>query len=331
MANLFIIIALILIGGKILFDLVSKIRTKKIIKNVEQKIINRKQPKSLKEALNYKLAIERSKPEGEVGPWGTYFLFQFFKNNNNGNSEMLDQCKAYGETIKDDFKEYSFYDDAVFTLANIYFFETFELKKARDTYQYIIDEKPDTRWKNICKDRIELIQENIFDEEALKLFINAEKYFEDSKYEDAQYYLKEIIKKYPDIKLSASALFFLGDISYYKFDDLDKALEYYKMTAKRFPEHNSAQKALYKVGEILRKKEKWKEAIEVYREYINKYRNSSFKDDAYFYIGECYQHLGKMREAKNAFSLILGDYPDSKWTDVIYHKLQYINKMLKGL
>ena len=103
------------------------------------------------------------------------------------------------------------------------------------------------------------------------------------------------------------------------------------MTVDKFTRHSHAPKALYKMGEILMKKAKWEEAIDAYRRYINNYRSVSYIDDAYFYIGECYRELGKLRDAKNAFSLVLGDYPESKWTEVLYKRVQDINKILKDL
>jgi len=237
----------------------------------------------------------------------------------------------YGEIIRNNYKEYSFYEDALFILGNIYFFETFDFNKASDVYKQLIKERKNTRWKSICQDRIELINNSIFDIDALKLYVYAEKFFEESKLEDAEFYLNEVIKRHPKSEVSASAAYFLGDINYYKYSDLDNALKYYRMTSQMFPDHHLAPTSLYKVGEILRKMKQWEEAVKVYHEYVKKFKDSPFKDDAYYYVGECYQNLGKLREAKNSFNLILGDYPNSKWTDVIYCKVQDINKILREI
>jgi TolA-binding protein len=258
-------------------------------------------------------------------------LFKYYKENHGENRDILTKGIEYGEKISAEYKKLPFYEDAVFMLADIYFFETFEFNKANHIYQQLVDEIPDTKWKAICRDRINLINENIFDIEPLSLYVTAEKYFEQAKFEQAEFYLKEILNKYPAINLAASALYFLGDINYYKFNDLDKSLEYYRLCARKFPGHTVSQHAFYRVGEILRKLRRWEEAVEVYKMYVKKYRSSPYTDDAYYFIGESFQNLGKLREAKNAFSLILGDYPESKWTDVIYHKVQEINRILREI
>ncbi|MFC2091810.1 tol-pal system YbgF family protein, partial [Elusimicrobiota bacterium] len=123
----------------------------------------------------------------------------------------------------------------------------------------------------------------------------------------------------------------IGDINYYKYNDLDNALRYYRITANNFPEHSLSQVSLYKSGEILRKIKQWEEAIKIYDDFVNRFKTSSYRDDAYYYIGECYHNMGRLRHAKNSYYLVLGDFPNSKWNDVIYNKLQSINKILKGI
>ncbi len=305
------------------------IRSKKIAE-IKKEILEKKEPCSLEEAGFYEQIIEDHKTSRPIYAWGSFLLLQYYKDNFDGNKEILYRSIRYGEKIRDDFKEYSFYEDAMFILGNIYIFEIFDFKTASEVYQQLVEEKENTRWKSICMERIKLISKSISDKDDLKLYVYAEKYFEESKFADAEFYLNEIIKKNLKTEITASALYFLGDINYYKYNNLDSAMKYYSMAAD-FPNHSLAQSALYRVGEILRKIKHWEKAIQVYRDYINKFKVSPYKDDAYYYIGECYQNLGKLREAKNSFNLVLGDFPNSKWTDVIYHKVQDINKILKVL
>lgn len=296
---------------------------------MKNRILGRKEPKNIEEARLYEFILEKNKNR-PLQAWGTYLLLKYYKDNYDMDKEILAKSIQYAEKIRKEFKEYTFYEDTLFALGNIYFFEICDFNMACEIYKKLIEEKKHTRWKNVCEDRIALIKSSVFDENALKLYVNAEKYFEARKLEDAEFFLNEILKRYPKTEISAAAMFFLGDINYYKYNDLDNALKFYKMTYDKFPLNSLAQTSLYKTGEILRKIKHWEEAIETYKEYASKYKNSPYKDDAFYYIGECYYKMGKLRQAKNSFNLILGDYPHSKWTDVIYHKLQEINGVLMG-
>ncbi|MFH1416474.1 MAG: tetratricopeptide repeat protein [Elusimicrobiota bacterium] len=298
---------------------------------MRKKILEKKGPISMEEAGLYEQVMEKEKNRRPICAWGNYLLLQYYKSNYGESEALLSKSIEFGEGIKREFKEYSFYEDALFMLGNIYFFEVFDFKMARSIYQDLINERKNTRWKSICNDRIELIANSVFEGEALKLYVFAEKYFEESKFDDAKFYLNEVVKRFPDGEIAAAASYFLGDINYYKYNDLDKALLHYRMTEEKFPKHQLAHTSLYKVGEILRRLKQWEEAIKIYRDYVKKFKSSPYKDDAYYYIGECYHNMGKLREAKNAFNLILGDYPNSKWTDVIYHKVQDINKIMREI
>jgi TolA-binding protein len=311
--------------------LLVKFLSRKKIAYIRKKIFEKNVPESMEEAKLYELVIEKYNKKRPLHAWGNYLLLQYYKDNHSGNKEILFKSINYGGNIRDNFKEYSFYEDTLFMLGNIYYFETFDFKMADNVYSQLLEEKKNTRWKGICQDRVELINDSASNEDALKLYVIAEKYFEESRFEDAEFYLKEVIKRHVDTEIAAAAAYFLGDINYYKYNDLDNSLKYYRMTADKFPDNSLAKTSLYKVGEILRKMKHWEDAIQVYREYIRKFKTSPYRDDACYYIGECYQNLGKLREAKNSFNLILGDYPNSKWTDVIYHKVQDINKILKEI
>ncbi len=303
----------------------------KKISSIKHKILEKEEPSNMEEAEIYEKVIESHSSPRPIYAWGSYLLLQYYRNSAKGDKAILSKSVRYGEQVRDDFKEYSFYEDALFILGNIYFFEIFDFKMASRVYSQLIKERRNTRWKSICVDRVNLIESSEYEEEELKLYVHAEKNFEESKFEDAEFYLNEIINKKTKSEINTAALYFMGDIYYYKYNDLRSAEKYYRMTAENFPDHSLAPTSLYKVGEILRKMQKWEEATAVYREYVAKFKISPYKDDAYYYLGESCLNLGKLREAKNYFNLILGDYPNSKWTDVIYHKVQDINKVLRAL
>ncbi|MEA3506850.1 MAG: tetratricopeptide repeat protein, partial [Elusimicrobiota bacterium] len=251
------------------------------------------------------------------------------KDKANYTRDNIEKAVNIGESMSKTAGDCSFYNDLLFMLANLYCFRLHNFEKALKTYKKLLEVSPATKWKDVCRDRIELIEDNLTNREVLKMYVTAEKNFENLEFDEAEKYLKKILKNYRGMKIAGNAYYFLGDIHYYKYNDLDKANKYYTDFFKDYPEHPLSRNALYKSGEILRKLQRWEEAADIYKKYIEKFKDTSFVEDAYFFLGDCYYNLGRLRAAKNSFSLILGDYPDSKWTEVIYHKIQEINSKLK--
>ncbi len=320
----FLITAAVLIIGYVLIKFTFALKMSKKLSDFRNDILNNKEPSTLKRALNYEMAISSLK-ERFLMSKAVFLLFQYYRKN----SDFLLKAIKYGEQIKDNYKDEEFYENAIFMLGNLYFFDTNEFNKAVDIYKLILKEKLNTRWKSICNNRIKLIKENSSYRKALKLYVEAEKSFGKSRFNETEGILNEIIKNYPDINLTAYALYFLGDINYYKLNNLTNSLRYYNRTIDKSGDTSLSRHSLYKIGEILMKQNRLEEAIKIYRQYLKQYKSSSLRDDVYYFIGECYFNLGRLKKAKNTFSLILGDYPDSKWTEVLYHKVQEINKQLK--
>ncbi|MBN2406733.1 MAG: tetratricopeptide repeat protein [Elusimicrobia bacterium] len=331
--NIFFITLLLLLFimmSLIIYNLVGRIFRQRSLIRFRKKIMERVEPVSGSEAKLYEQVVRKNNVDAALHAWGCFLLLRYYRNVMDTDPSFMPKAIEYGEIIREKHKLHSFYEDAMFMLGNMYFFNTKEFSKVINVYQELVRNNINSKWRSICVNRIKLIKENA-DEEALKLYVTAERNFEESRFEEAEVYLKKVIDNYPDTKLALSALYFLGDINYYKYNDLDKAIRYYRKIVDKSPEHTIARRSLYKIGEIWRKRNKPENAIDVYREYIDKFRNSSYIDDVYFYIGECYQKIGKLRAAKNSYSLVLGDHPDSKWTEVIYYKVQEINKILKEL
>ncbi len=326
MNSIVIVLTVLLIIALVLFALWFAGRKK--LAATKKKIQNGKFPSDEEELREYERVISRL-PELRLRSEAVRLLFDYCRRKHAGRMEIIEKALIYGEMIRKDFSNMEFYEDSMFELGNIYFFEKYDFEKALEIFSELMKKKPYSRWKAVCDIRTRLIEINISSEEALKLYVTAEKYFENSRFADAEAYLHNIIKDYPGSDLAGTSLFFLGDIYYYKHNDTKKALSCYRQLYKEFSGHRSSEKAIYKAGEILRKKEQWDKAIKLYREFSKKFPESSYRDDAYFYIGECYQNMDRPRDAKNAYSLILGDYPDSKWTDVIYHRVQELNKRIE--
>ncbi|MGM0567779.1 MAG: tetratricopeptide repeat protein [Elusimicrobiota bacterium] len=297
-----------------------KIKEKGLKKRIEMGLF----PLSEKEEEIYQhYALNSDDYTLRVGAAAT--LFNYYLKEYSGDRTLLDKALRWGEEISRLYPDRSFYEDVMFETANLYYFEKYDFSRAEKLFKELKEKRPSSRWGGICEERVKLIADNLENEEALKLYVTAEKFFEKARYKDARQYLDNILEKYTQAGIIAPSLLFLADIYYYKFSRLEDAYSCYKRLYEEFPGHYLASKALYKAAEILRRKKDWKGALENYHTYVKKYPDRAGIDDAYFYIGDCYQNMGEHRKAKNAYSLILGDFPDSKWTDVIYHRVKKLN------
>ncbi len=302
-------------------------RRKRRKEKLRKKIIRREEPYSDKEACILEKNLSGFS-SADLAAWGRYLLFSYYLKNREKGGENVFKCAAHGEIVRKEYEKFPFYVDSVFELANTYFFYSGRFEKAARIYEELLNNKPRMRWEKICRSRTKLVRENLDKPEALKLYVKAEWHFEKEKFSKAAGYLQEVTRRFPDTDIALLAFYFLGDIFYYKLKKPQEAFNYYRKACENGSERAEARDALYKCGEIMRKMKRWEKAVEIYREYLDLYKDSSFRDDAFFYIGEAYQNMGKLRKAKNAYSLVLGDYPDSKWTEVLYRRVQRLNRKL---
>jgi TolA-binding protein len=326
----FAVMSSVLLGimAYIIYRILKDISFRKNLARTKRNIMEKIFPGSMKEAFYYEIAIEMPDIEPVVCATGSMLLLNYYYDNSSSDSSLAEKALRYGERIRSNFTEYSFYEDAMFTLAGIYYFRTREPEAAKNVYSELIKTRPKTKWKGICTERISLIGENLSKPDALMKYIEAESHFESANYKRTEELLLDTIEKYPSENIAGTCMFFLADIYYYKYDDYSKALDCYMETYKKYPKSREASRALYKVGEIFRRESRWNDAMATYEGYVMKYPDSIHLEDAEFYIGECHRMLGNLREAKNVFSRILGDFPESKWTEVIYKKVQEINRKL---
>ncbi|MDA3793541.1 MAG: tetratricopeptide repeat protein [Elusimicrobia bacterium] len=322
-------VALAVITGKFLKE--HKIKQRQL--KIKDKIKKNKPINSEGEVRFYEEFIKRCQKgkHDRLCALARYALFNFYKEKANYTIENIKKAVKIGELMKKDYKDRRFHNDLLFMLGNLYCFNLNDFEKALDTYNYLLEVSPATKWKDVCRDRINLIRDNIANRVVLVKYVTAEKHFENLEFDEAERYLKIVIKNNRGMKIAGNAFYFLGDIYYYKYNDLEEAYKYYSDVFSAYPSHPLNRNALYKSGEILRKLNNWDEAVKVYKKYIENFKDTPYVEDAYFFLGDCYYNLGRLKQAKNSFSLILGDYPDSKWTEVIYHKIQEINSKLKKL
>jgi len=212
-------------------------------------------------------------------------------------------------------------EDALFNLSNQYFLYRNELELALATYQQLIREFPNTRWKRVVLDRCRLIEENMAFPKPLYFFILAERHFEKQNFPSAIRHLEELITEYPHISLAGDALYFIGDIYLYKYHDYHRGYATYSHLVRDYPEHRSAASASLKSGTCLQKLGRWQEAIDVFWDHIKNYSRNGNPDYAQYYIAQSYEALGNLEKARVSYDLILGNYPDSIWTQIARTKV----------
>jgi TolA-binding protein len=277
----------------------------------------------------YEECIQRTRDK-DVKAWGRWVLAQFYHNNPHRKKDYLEKAiECYSEIAKD-FSDYPFYEESLFRLGNLLFFEKLNYKKVCEVYQKLLKKYPQSKWAAIARERIELIRNNLAYPQALNDYILAEKYFEQGRYEKSIQSLVDIIEKYSQSALASESLYFLGDIYHFKLKDYGKAVDEYQNLIQNFPQNRHVANAQFKVGECCRKLEMWQEAIAAYKKFIEDYSQYGYSDYAQFYIGQCYEKLKDWKEAKDAYSLISTNYPESMWSDVARNRIKYLNRYLGG-
>jgi len=125
------------------------------------------------------------------------------------------------EEIKDQIDETDKDGDALYELGNLYFYQETNLQKAHDTYTQLVNLFPQSKWVNICRDRINLILKNLAYPQALEEYLKAVNLYSKKKYKEASHALQDLIKNYPNAPLVEMASTFLGQI--YHRDIVDKS------------------------------------------------------------------------------------------------------------
>ena len=116
------------------------------------------------------------------------------------------------EEIKDQIDENDKDGDALYELGNLYFYEETNLQKAHDTYTQLVNIFPESKWVNVCRERINLILKNLAYPQALEQYLKAVKLYINKKYKEASHVLQDLIRQYPNAPLIEMASTFLGQI-----------------------------------------------------------------------------------------------------------------------
>ncbi len=202
-------------------------------------------------------------------------------------------------------------------LGNLYFFNIYDFEKAKMSYRLLMDKFPQSRWIKIAQSRINLIEDNPEENyEPLRIYVLAERFYEDKKYDDSLEMFRKLITRYGQIKLAIEAQFSIAEIYMYKTNRTERAIEEYEKIVDIYGQSAFAGKAMYKVGECYKKLLKFSEAIVAYEKFIANFPQAEFLDYAYYYVALCSEQLKDLRKALDTYQKIIKDFPDSIWVVV---------------
>ncbi len=212
-------------------------------------------------------------------------------------------------------------------LGNLYFFNIYNFTKARTAYKVLMEKYPQSKWIKIAHARIKLIEDNPEENyEPLSMYVLAERFYEDKKYEDSLEYFRKLITNYGQTKLAIEAQFSIAEIYMYKTNRTERAIEEYEKIVDIYGHSSFAGKAMYKVGECYKKMQKAPEAIAAYEKFINNYPQAEFLDYAYYYIAQCCEQLKDNRKAIDTYQKVIQDFPESIWVIVAESRIAFLSQ-----
>lgn len=224
--------------------------------------------------------------------------------------------KHYLEFISN-YPESAYVEEIQQKSGNFYFFNLRDFAKARATYKVMLEKFPQSRWVKIAQSRVKLIEDNPEDNyEPLHIYVRAERYYEEKKYEDSLELFRKLIAGFGQTRLAIEAQYNVAEIYLYKTNHTERAIEEYQRTIDLYGQSLFAGKSMYKIGECYKKLLKFSEAISAYEKFITNFPQAEFLDYAYYYVAFCWEQLKDLRKALDTYQKIIQDFPDSIWVVV---------------
>lgn len=224
--------------------------------------------------------------------------------------------KHYAE-FTGNYPESAYLEEIQQKLGNLYFFNLHDFAKARETYKVMLEKFPQSRWIKIAQSRIKLIEDNPENNyDPLRIYVQAERYYEEKKYEDSLELFRKLIAGFGQTRLAVEAQYNVAEIYLYKTNQTERAIEEYQRTIDLYGQSLFAGKSMYKIGECYKKLLKFSEAISAYEKFITNFPQAEFLDYAYYYVALCWEQLKDLRKALDTYQKIIKDFPDSIWVVV---------------
>ncbi|MEI8350406.1 MAG: outer membrane protein assembly factor BamD [Candidatus Omnitrophota bacterium] len=158
-------------------------------------------------------------------------------------------------------------------------------------------------------------------------FKEAEKYFNDKQYKEAEREFRKLLIHYPDSREAAEAQYFLGrclealNQPYQAFAEYQKVIDSYPNSQRI----NEIVEREYNIGEYFlnREPKRWlgvsqydfmdHPSIEIFKKIVDKVPYSPYASKAQYKIGLLLMKLGRYDEAMDAFQKVSDNYPDCEW------------------
>ncbi len=163
--------------------------------------------------------------------------------------------------------------------------------------------------------------------------VQAEKYFQIGKYEEALKICNNLKQVYPDSDWALQSALLSAKI-YQKKEQTEKAVEEYTSIIKEFKKNPQAEEAFFEIGRIFMLKNNYDRAINAYNLYLKKYPRGQYKVMALFNIASLYKGKGDYDKALSSYNEILQNYINDVWfynwsaiyCGHIYHSKRNFNK-----
>ncbi len=263
--------------------------------------------------------------EGEFVKLAECLIGEYYMKDYPDAVDYLDKAIESYKSLLNNYPNSIFAEEILYKLANLCFFRLNDYDEAIKGYKTIIEKYPETKWVKIAKARVGLIEDNSdYGRQPLSIYISAEKYYENKKYEKTIDEFRKVISKFPDSNLAGDALYAIGDVYIYKINKPESATREYRQLIDKYPQSKYAPNAQYKIGECRRRLKKFAEAISEYKKFIDNYPDSDFLDYGYYYLAQCYEHEKKPNQAEKFYQKLLDDYPGSIWVVVATSRLEVL-------
>jgi len=239
-------------------------------------------------------------------------------------------------------------DTAYYWLGEIYF-KGKDFSAARDYFQRVVTEFPESRYKNYSLHSIALtFYETAGFREALLLWdkLNAQElgedllqdvelhrglsYFKLADYDQAKQFFLSYIQKFPRSNSLDEAYYYLGEANF-NSSDYNGALENYSQVITRFPRSDLLDLARFGIAWVYLKMERFEAAQEYFVKFLGSNPKSQVLDSAISGLATSLAKQSKYEDALGFYERLIKDFPDSAYivsaylgkADCLYNLSQY--------
>ncbi|MFH1645742.1 MAG: tetratricopeptide repeat protein, partial [Candidatus Omnitrophota bacterium] len=161
-----------------------------------------------------------------------------------------------------------------------------------------------------------------FNERDRVLFLNAEILYGLERYDESIDSFNEILKKYPDSKLSDDSLYNIA-YAYKESGKYESAAEFFLVYFKDGMDLGKRQKALYNVILMNMKLSQTQSAIQYSQLFLDSFEDGDLREKVLFRLGSLFSDLKNYNKAVEAYRIFVDKYSSSERLDEAYFLLGY--------